>query len=140
MTKKAGARAHREKRNRQAFAERFPAVLDRIARVEQRSTSLVRHDGVAVNIDLGGALLYPNAAAEHVLAQLQAFRADPDRLGFTDPSHCNLSPISLKLLDDLVRYMRERELPTRLAEYPVAECGLSLRLRRGSRRSPRSSA
>jgi hypothetical protein len=111
MTREATARSHREKRNRQAFAERFPAVLQRIDSAEQRSTSLVRDDGVPVNIDLGGALLYPNAAAEHVRAQLQAFRADPDRLGFTDPSHCNLSPISLKLLDDLVRYMRERELP-----------------------------
>jgi hypothetical protein len=123
MTKKAGARSHRERRNRQAFAERFSAVVERIDSIEQRSTSLREDDGVAVNIDLGGALLYPNAAAEHVLAQLQAFRADPDRLGFTDPSHCNLSPISLKLLDDLVRYMRERELPTRLVEYPVADVG-----------------
>jgi Glycosyltransferase Maf N-terminal domain/6-hydroxymethylpterin diphosphokinase MptE-like len=123
MTKKAKARSHREKRNRQAFAERFPAVLRRIDSAEQRSTSLVRDEGVPVNVELGGALLYPNAAAEYVRAQLQAFKADPDRLGFTDPSHCNLSPISLKLLDDLVRYMRERELPTRLAGYPVADVG-----------------
>jgi hypothetical protein len=118
MTKKAKARSHRERRNRQAFAERFPAVVEHIDSIEQRSTSMLQDDGVAVNIDLGGALLYPSAAAEYVRAQLQAFRADPDRLGFTDPSHCNLSPISLKLLDDLVRYMRERELPTRSPGIP----------------------
>ena len=123
MTKKAGMRSHREKRNRQAFAQRFPAVLQAIAGIGQRSTFLVEDDGVPVNIELGGALLYPGAAPAYTCAQLQAFRADPDRLGFTDPSHCNLSPISLKLLDDLVRYMRDRGLTTRLAQYPVADVG-----------------
>ena len=123
MTKKAGMRSHREKRNRQAFAQRFPAVLQAIEGIGQRSTFLVEDDGVPVNIELGGALLYPGAAPAYTCAQLQAFRADPDRLGFTDPSHCNLSPISLKLLDDLVRYMRDRGLTTRLAQYPVADVG-----------------
>lgn len=124
MATKAHAISACEKRNRALFAERFPGVTARIARIAEYRSRIVR-DGRrhAINIDLGGVELHPAPAAQWDESQLRAFRADPDRLALDDPSYCNLTPISLKMLDDLTRRVQEPDIQPHMTGRPVADVG-----------------
>jgi hypothetical protein len=123
MTSRSRAMSTREKRNRNLFAERFPAVLERILRDGHGRSRIVRARRQVVNIDLDGAMLYPTSAQDHVRDQLHAFREDPDRICFTDPSYCNLSPISLTLFDDLREHLRAGDALSHIAPHPVTDVG-----------------
>ncbi|MCB2102043.1 MAG: motility associated factor glycosyltransferase family protein [Rhodobacterales bacterium] len=79
-------------------------------------------DGRPVNIDLGGTRLYPSDGPAWTAEQLRQFDGSPDRLGFSDPSHCNLSPVSKRVLFELGHALKDRGL-RRLAPYPVVDVG-----------------
>ena len=47
----------------------------------------------------------PDRAVAEAQAALAARRQAPDAIVFADPTHCNLSPVSLRLRDDLVAWI-----------------------------------
>lgn len=110
-------------RNRESFSARYPSVWKKLERFDRLVTTLVEVDGRAVNIDLGTGTLYPEPAHEWSKTQLEGFRRSPDRIGFPNPNHCNLSQISLKLLDDLIGYAREHDLKATMEGLPVVDVG-----------------
>jgi hypothetical protein len=110
-------------RNREAFVTRYPDVWRKLESLGRPVTALVEDDGQAVNIDLGAGMLYPSPAPEWSKSQLDEFRKSPDRIGFSDPNHCNISPISLKLVNDLLGYVRENGLSATMEGLPVVGVG-----------------
>jgi len=110
-------------RNREVFAARYPGVWSKLEGIGKPLTSLVENDGHAVNIDLGAGMLYPDPAPEWSKTQLDGFRRSTDRIGFPNPNHCNLSQISLKLLEDVIRYAREHDLTATMEGLPVVDVG-----------------
>ena len=119
----AASPPRRRARRGGVFAKRFPMVWKQIEALETPHTRPVEAAGEVVNIDLGGALLYPQPERAWLDSQMAAFAADPDRLVFDNPAHCNLTPISLKLLDDLVSYVRDEKLVAKMAPQPVVDVG-----------------
>ncbi|MGF1641970.1 MAG: motility associated factor glycosyltransferase family protein [Rhodospirillales bacterium] len=110
-------------RNHAWFSEHHATTWQRLEGIGTPVTTIVRDDGEAVNIDLGGGVLYPDPAPEWSKNQLDGFRRFPDRIAFSDPSHCNLSEISLKLLTDLGRYARQHDLSANMQGLPVVDVG-----------------
>lgn len=104
-----------------AFRAAFPDVWATAAAVDPPLASLVVENGEIVNLDLGQGTLYPCPEPEWTRARLEEFRSDPERIAFSDPSHCNLSGVSLPLLQRLVAYLREQA--TRLEALPVTDVG-----------------
>ena len=62
MTAAAAPKQRRRDRRGGVFARRFPAVWKQIEGLETTHTRPVEEAGAVVNIDLGGALLYPQSA------------------------------------------------------------------------------
>jgi hypothetical protein len=106
----------------QALAARFPDLARRLADVTPLTT-LVAEDGEAVNIDLGEGLLYPHHEPGWSQSQAAQFARSPDRIAFFDPSHCNLTPVSLGLLDELRQYLRDHGLAEGLSPRPLVDAG-----------------
>jgi hypothetical protein len=105
------------------FHERFPSVAARLAAIAEPKSSIVWENGVAENIDLGGTMLYPQPASAWINEQLKTYGADPDRLGFTSPSHCNISQVSSVLHRRLIDYGNAHCANQELAPYPVVDVG-----------------
>lgn len=112
-----------EERNRAAFRDRYGEIWSRLQTIDNPVAVPVIVDGVPTNLDLGGTMLYPKAEPEWSNDQLAAFRERPERIGFPNPNHCNLSPISMALLGDLVAYLREHKVVEQMAPVPVVDIG-----------------
>ncbi len=110
-------------RNCDAFRDRHPAVWARLEAIGEPVSTVVERDGATDNIDLGGGPLYPAPARAWAESQLDEFRRQPERILFGDPSHCNLSPISLRLLDDIRDYFNDRGGSRALEAVPVVDVG-----------------
>ena len=110
-------------RNRKAFEANDPDVWERLSAIARPVTSLVETDGVIHNIDLGAGEFYPIPAPDWARRQLNVFYDQPDRIVFSDPAHCNLSLISLKLLNDLTRFVRKRRWRDHFGAVPVVDVG-----------------
>ena len=109
-------------RNKEAFLKHHPGVWAALDRLGKTISSLVVEGGAVTNIDLGDIRLYPEAAAGWSENQLQEHLQNPDRVGFENPAHCNLSPVSRRLLQDINRYF-ETHPPEKIEDYPVADAG-----------------
>jgi len=109
-------------RNRAAFQEHFPAVLAELERIGDPGSRLVTNEGQPENIDLGDVPLYAKPAPQWTSEQLDDFATDPDRLAFADPSHCNLSPVSKKLLLEITEYFQKNHREG-VENYPVTDIG-----------------
>ncbi len=113
-------------RNRRAFRSRFPEIWQRIKAAGAGSTRLVRAGGAIVNLALDDEVsLYPDdpGGPAWTAGQLDGFRELPDRLVMRNPNHCNLSPISMALLDDLAGWLRDNGHVERLRGAPVVDVG-----------------
>ncbi|MBL8660906.1 MAG: motility associated factor glycosyltransferase family protein [Rhodospirillales bacterium] len=106
-----------------AFKAAFPQAWSRFVAGGPPLARIVWDAGQAINLDLGEGTLYPFPASEWTRQRLAEFRAAPERIGFSDPSHCNLSAVSMPLLDRLTAYIRERGLTASLQGLPVADVG-----------------
>ena len=105
----------------EAFRQAFPDAWAKAVAVDPPLASLVIEDGEIVNLDLGQGTLYPCAEPAWTRARLEQGRVDPERIGYSDPSHCNLSAVSMPLLERLVTYLRERAV--KLEALPVTDVG-----------------
>lgn len=112
------------RRNRNAFRRHHPQVWAELEPIGQTVSKAVIEDGIAVNIDLGEVRLYPEPAPVWTGQQLDAYFQDPDRLGFEDPSHCNLSPVSVEVLRDIARFFGEQGGAT-ASSFPVVDVGFA---------------
>lgn len=79
------AEAIRAEARRAAFREKWPDLWSRLA------------DKAVGDV--------PEGAADAAQAAMAAWRQAPDGIVFGDPSHCNLSAVSLRLCDDLVAWL-----------------------------------
>ncbi|MCP5372638.1 MAG: motility associated factor glycosyltransferase family protein [Hyphomicrobiales bacterium] len=121
----AGAGPHGDslfRRNCAAFRARQPTVWALLETFAEPDSRLVRDGDTAVNIDLGEVRLYPKPAPDWSRAQVEAHVADPDHIGFSDPAHCNLSPISRRLLAE-VRDHFAAHPQVAVAPAPVVDVG-----------------
>ena len=110
-------------RNVEAFRRYRPEAWAVLSRLPGPFSRLVVEDGEGVNIELGeGERLYPEPAKPWTETQFEAFSADPDRLLFTDPGHCNLSPVSKQVLFQVHRYFEDKDVGG-LSLHPVADVG-----------------
>jgi hypothetical protein len=105
----------------EAFRQAFPDAWAKAMASEPPLASLVLDGGEVVNLDLGQGTLYPCPEPAWTRARLEEARRDPERIGFSDPSHCNLSGVSMPLLERLVTDLRERAV--KLEALPVADVG-----------------
>jgi hypothetical protein len=110
-------------RNRETFATRYPDVWTKLEGIGNPVSSLVVDGAIPININLGAGMLYPDPAPEWSKTQLDGFRRSCDRIGFSNPNHCNLSQISLKLLNDLADYARKHGLRATMEGLPVVDVG-----------------
>ena len=104
-----------------AFAAAFPDVWKRVVAAGSPLARIVMDGSEVINLDLGEGKLYPLPAPDWTRDRLAEFRAAPDRIGFPDPAHCNLSSVSLDLLDRLGSYVRESGLVPSLQGLPVTD-------------------
>jgi hypothetical protein len=104
-----------------AFRDAFPQAWAKAVATDPPLARLVVENGEVVNLDLGQGTLYPCPEPAWTRARLEEARLDPERIGFSDPSHCNLSGVSLPLLERLVTYLRERKV--KLDALPVTDVG-----------------
>lgn len=127
MPWRQGPRAMRElgasdrQASEDAFRDAFPQAWAKAVASEPPLARLLVEGGEVVNLDLGQGTLYPCPEPAWTRARLEEGRADPERIGFSDPSHCNLSGVSLPLLERLVTYLRERGV--KLDALPVTDVG-----------------
>ena len=124
MAKTEIGTAERIRRNRNAFRRWFPYVWEQISTIEDPVSKLVEENGRPVNIDLGDISLYPDPAPDWTAVQLQGFFEDPDRIGFFNPSHCNISPVSFGVLREIVQYFEDNP-GKRGAAYPMVDIGFA---------------
>ncbi|HEC90409.1 MAG TPA: DUF115 domain-containing protein [Alphaproteobacteria bacterium] len=117
-------------KNKAVFEKYFPSVMAELEGIHI-TTSLERNrEGEPENINLrlsgdgagNGTVLYPIAAADWTAKQFEDFDREPDRLNFADPSHCNLSPVSKRLLGKVRAYFRENH-PQGIENTPVTDVG-----------------
>jgi len=104
-----------------AFREAYPEAWAKVVAVDPPLATIVLEGGEAVNLDLGQGMLYPCPDPQWTRARLEEARRDPERIGFPDPSHCNLSGVSMPLMERLIDHLRERAV--KLEALPVAEVG-----------------
>lgn len=110
------------KRNRKAFRKYAERVWAQLEPFEKTVSTLVFEDGAAANIDLGETHLYPEAAGPWTGRQIDSYFEEPDRLGFSGPGHCNLSPVSVEVLSDIKDYVLEKRR-WKMSPYPVTDVG-----------------
>ena len=113
------------KSNREVLIRHFPSLLSHLEQFHDPISKPIIVDGKVVNIDLGGTLLYPEDAEATARSQLDAYFENPDRVGFPDPGHCNLSPVSHELLAKIQKYMRE-DYGSEIQSYPVVNVGFCM--------------
>lgn len=109
-------------RNSAAFREHQPGVWAMLERIAAPVSSLVPGEDGPDNIDLGDVRLYPEPARAWTETQVGAYFENPDRIGFDDPSHCNISPVSKLVLADIRRFFRDR-VTADFDSYPVIDIG-----------------
>lgn len=117
-------RMHLFRRNRNAFRRHQPKVWKALELIEKTVSTLVIEDDVVVNIDLGEVRLYPEPAPAWAEHQLADYFKNPDRLGFENPCHCNLSPVSLGVLRHIGLYMADHR-KVRSVPLPVVDVGFA---------------
>ncbi len=110
-------------RNRALFQERWPGVWEKLSTADAAPTRVEARDGPVTNVDLGNGRLYPDDAAPHARDQVSRYLADPDRIAFSDPGHCNLSPVSEALLADLTAWLEDGGGVDTLKPMPVVDVG-----------------
>ncbi len=118
------------KKNKAVFEEYFPSVLAELEKIHITTSLKCDREGKPENINLrlsgddaGDMItLYSFPAADWTAEQFDDFDRDPDRLNFADPSHCNLSPVSKKMLRKVRAYFQENH-PQGLENTPVADVG-----------------
>ena len=110
-------------RNRKAFQDHHPDVWERLAAIVNPITTPVERDGAVENIKLGSGELYPIPAPRWARQQLDVFYDQPDRIVFSNPDHCNLSAISIKLLGDLVGFVGKKGWRDQFGAVPVVDVG-----------------
>ncbi len=81
-------------RNRDAFKKHHPHVWRLLENLDPSSPP---------DVQGGGA----QGDEEPAKAQVNAYFKAPDRIGFSTPEHCNLSPVSLGLYKDITAYFRD---------------------------------
>lgn len=102
--------------NREVLIAAFPELREAFDALPEPLTTIVRdEDGQPVNIDLGGAMLYPMPAPAWVEDQLRAAADEADRLVFRDARHTNLSAVTVGFYNSLLPDMRA-----------IAEAGFTL--------------
>jgi len=111
-------------KNKKAFKKHQPVIYEKLMALEQLVSSPVWENDEAVNIDLGEINLYPKHAGEWTSEQLTAYFENPDRVGFEDPSHCNVSAVSIEVLKDITEYFEQSEIEM-LSSYPVVDVGFA---------------
>ncbi len=117
-------------KNKAVFEKYFPYVLAELEKIHITSSLNLDREGKPENINLrlsdgdagNGTVLYPFPAADWTAEQLEDFNREPDRLNFSDPSHCNLSPVSKRLLEKVWAYFRENH-PQGIENTPVTDIG-----------------
>ena len=87
-----------------AFRQQWPAVWARL-------------DGVTAAGDPGDR----TADEAQASAAVAGWRRAPDAVAFADPSHCNLSPVSLRLRDDLLAWLEANGGVAALAQAPIVD-------------------
>ncbi|MCW9034118.1 MAG: DUF115 domain-containing protein [Rhodospirillales bacterium] len=111
-----------KQRNEELFQDKFPHVLAALKSLGDPISELVIEGDKAVNIKIDGQNLYPENFEDVAKQQVESYFENPDRIGFTDPSHCNLSPVSRKLLKYTQGFLISNNI-TRLAPYPLKNIG-----------------
>lgn len=125
-------------KNKAVFEKHFPQLLTELEEINITTSLNLDRDGKPENINLGvtgdgavgvtgdsagrGISLYPLPATDWTAEQLDDFDREPDRLNFADPSHCNLSPVSKRLLQKVRAYFRENH-PQGIEKAPVTDVG-----------------
>ncbi len=110
------------RRNRNAFRRHHPKIWAELERIEKPVSQAIIENDLVVNIDLGDIRLYPDPAPAWTARQLDDYFTNPDRLGFENPFHCNLSPVSVEVLRHIGEYLAEHKR-AKLASYPVVDVG-----------------
>lgn len=110
------------RRNRNAFRLHHPKIWAELERIEKPVSRAVIENDLVVNIDLGEIRLYPDPAPAWTVRQLDDYFANPDRLVFENPFHCNLSPVSVEVLRDIGDYLAEHKR-SKPASFPVVDVG-----------------
>ncbi|MCG8512015.1 MAG: hypothetical protein MI741_22600, partial [Rhodospirillales bacterium] len=112
------------RRNRNAFKRNFPDIWKALDRIANTVSSPVFDGETPVNINLGDITLYPDPAPGWTENQISEYFAKPDRLGFEDPAHCNLSPVSVDMLRKIANYFVEHPRQ-KASPYPVVDTGFA---------------
>ncbi len=118
------------RKNKAVFEKYFPSVLAELEKIHISTSLKLDRDGKPENVNLrdsgddagDGIVLYPSPAADWTAEQIDDFNHEPDRLNFADPSHCNLSPVSKRLLRKVRAYFQENH-PRGLENTPVTDIG-----------------
>lgn len=109
-------------KNLEFFKNKEAAIYEKVANFSTQKSTLMFEGDEVVNLRMGDVNLYGKNEKEYVDSQVADFLKKPLRLHFTNPSHCNLSPISIGMLQKL----RERFLIEHKAEFsvfPVTDTG-----------------
>jgi len=109
-------------RNTKAFKKHQPDLWFRLEAIKETVSTRIDEEGRAVNIDLGEITLYPEPADTWTAKQIETYFEFPDRIGFADPAHCNLSAVSMVALKNITRHFNEAGIDA-LANYPVVDVG-----------------
>ncbi len=117
-TLSASLREHNEK----LFQEKHPDILKALNHLGEPISDLVFQGDKVVNINIDGKELYPEDFETSSKKQVEEYFSNPDRIGFSNPAHCNLSTISNKLLDDLKDFF-DRNEDISLSHYPETNIG-----------------
>lgn len=97
-------------RSREAFAERFPEIAERLGAEEPQST-IVRERGHPVDIEFGEKRLYAGDAEGFARRQIDAYMAKPLRLYMDRPQAGGLvSPVCISLVDKIKDTLAELQI------------------------------
>ncbi|OAN48161.1 hypothetical protein A6A04_05265 [Paramagnetospirillum marisnigri] len=123
MTEAADGSPGLFERNLELFRRRFPEVHERLTAIRTPLSSIIRDQGVPVDIDLGSGRLYKCDGRELALAQARDFIETPRRVGYQVVNAMSGdSPSSARLfnsmLDSVVRHKA-----TVLTGAPVCRAG-----------------
>jgi len=113
----------RQQRSARVLAERFPAAWARVEYASPPVSRLVPGADGPDNIDLGSGRLYTSPARVWTRTQLDHYREAPQGIYFSDPNHCNVSPLSLELVRHLTGFLRDGGHTGKVAALPVRDVG-----------------
>ncbi|WP_417795042.1 6-hydroxymethylpterin diphosphokinase MptE-like protein [Terasakiella pusilla] len=109
-------------KNLEFFKNKENSIYEKVVNFTTENSTLMFEGDTAVNLRMGNVNLYGKNEKDYVDSQMEDFLKNPLRLHFTNPSHCNLSPISIGMLQKL----RDRFLIEHKAEFstfPVTDTG-----------------